>query len=181
MSAGMDFNDVIQECYLSAYQAVKQYKGRNGASFITFLKFPLRSVPGNFLGKRYKVIGNPDSLNTAVSLDDLFFGDENDTTYLDMLADPMSDSPYEDVLHSMYVESISTALESALSRLPDNQSAIIRSRYLDKKAIETRIADYKYGAGVFDYTKPWEDVISEVGISLDWAYKLHKDAIYNLR
>lgn len=143
-SAGLSFDDLVQEGYFAVDYAAKHYSAEQ-SSFTTYLNYALRSQIGKATcgehkrsvttedGRRVAVSANP--LNDCTSLD-LPVGEEGaDSTLIDFQTDPVASQAFQAAEDEIYTEELHNALEEALSQLAAKQADVVRRHYFGGKAI----------------------------------------------
>lgn len=144
-SAGLSFEDLVQEGYFAVDYAAKHYSAEQG-SFTTYLSYALlkqirTSTCGEHTrgvttedGRRVAVSANP--LNECTSLDaPLDADDEGSSTRGEIIEDPAASQAFQSAEDEIYNEELHTALEEALSQLTAKQADVVRRHYFDDKAI----------------------------------------------
>lgn len=144
-SAGMSFEDLVQEGYFAVDYSAKHYSAEQG-SFITYLSYALlkqirtatcgehtRGVTTED-GRRVAVSANP--LNECSSLDaPLDADDEGSSTRVEIIEDPAASQAFQSAEDEIYNEELHDALEEALSKLADREADVLRRRYYEDKSL----------------------------------------------
>ena len=124
---GAEFDDLCQTGFLAMLEAVRTYDPERGARFVTWLgvclKAPFLAAVGCRTERQRR-----DPIETAASLEAPIEGAE-DLTVGDMVADPLDCIAAVD--RKIYNEQLRAALDSALGRLPQEQSRAIRRRFYE--------------------------------------------------
>ena len=142
-SAGLSFDDLVQEGYFAVDYAAKHYNEEQG-SFTTYLSYALlkqirtatcgehtRGVPTED-GRRVAVSANP--LNECSSLDvRLDESDEGSSTKGETIEDPAAAQAFQQAEDGVYTEELHTALETAMTQhLTEREADVLRRRYYDE-------------------------------------------------
>lgn len=120
---GVEFDDLYQSGYIALVKAVDSYRPENGASFIGWLTFYLKTALAEAAGYRTKA-GN--ALNQAVSI---YSPLDEDTALLDTIAD--TSDRIEEAEERIYQEQLRAVLEEAISILPAETGTVIHAYYLE--------------------------------------------------
>lgn len=144
-SAGLSFEDLVQEGYFAVDYAAKHYSAEQG-SFTTYLSYALlkqirTATCGEHTrgvitedGRRVAVSANP--LNECNSLDiRLDETDEGSSTKGETIEDPAATQAFQTAEDGLYTEELHNALEEALSQLAAKQADVVRRHYFEGKAI----------------------------------------------
>lgn len=144
ISAGVEFDDIIQVCFFALCDAVKAYKADGEYNLSSYLKFPLKNHFNRLLGIKSRVKGAQcnDALNQSVSLDEPLGDSEDDTTHIDMLADPDSERAFEAVVDGMVQSELRDIFEKLISNLPERRADIMRSYFFGGKTQEQIALEY---------------------------------------
>lgn len=125
-ACGVELADLQQEGFLALLDAVQAFEPEREYKFITWLKFPLKNRCNALLGKR----GAPRLLNECGSLDEAT-GEDEDTSRLDMIADPNAGEEFESVEEREYNRQLHEALQEAMDTLQEQHRNILQWRYYD--------------------------------------------------
>jgi RNA polymerase sigma factor (sigma-70 family) len=128
-SCGVEDDDIIQIGFFALCEAVQAYKPESGYKLTTYMKYPLKTHFKVLLGERTT---KRDPLNQCNSLNELA-GDDTDTEKLDLVADPESGAPFDELEEEIFNNELHHALETAFLKLSTKQSSVIRRRYLEGK------------------------------------------------
>lgn len=145
-SAGLSFNDLVQEGYFAVDYAAKHYNEEQG-SFTTYLSYALlkqirtatcgehtRGVTTDD-GRRVAVSANP--LNECSSLDvRLDEADEGSSTKGETIEDPAASQAFQTAEDDLYTEELHNALEEALSQLAAKQADVVRRHYFEGQTLK---------------------------------------------
>lgn len=135
-SAGLSFEDLVQEGYFAVDYAAKHYSAEQG-SFTTYLSYALlkqirTATCGEHTrgvitkdGRRVAVSANP--LNECTSLDTPVGEDGSDTALGDLQEDPAAAHEFQQAENEIYNEELHAAREEALNKLADRDSARLRA------------------------------------------------------
>ena len=125
---GIEVEDLIQSGFLALVEAVGYFDPAGGYSFLSVLANCLKTAFALAGGYR---TSKRDPLNECKSLDEPIADHEGDTL-LDLQADPRD--YYEDANRKIWLEDLRGALDSALSKLPQDEAGVIISRFYRGKA-----------------------------------------------
>lgn len=145
-SAGLSFDDLVQEGYFAVDYAAKHYNEEQG-SFTTYLSYALlkqirtatcgehtRGVTTDD-GRRVAVSANP--LNECSSLDvRLDEADEGSSTKGETIEDPAATQAFQTAEDDLYTEELRNALEEALSQLAAKQADVVRRHYFEGQTLK---------------------------------------------
>lgn len=144
-SAGLSFEDLVQEGYFAVDYAAKHYSAEQG-SFTTYLSYALlkqirtatcwehtRGVTTED-GRRVAVSANP--LNECTSLDTPVGEDGSDTALGDLQEDPAATAEIQTAEDRIYTEELHAALEEALSQLAAKQADVVRRHYFEGQTLK---------------------------------------------
>lgn len=146
-SAGLSFDDLVQEGYFAVDYAAKHYNEEQG-SFTTYLSYALlkrirtatcgehtRGVTTDD-GRRVAVSANP--LNECSSLDvRLDEADEGSSTKGETIEDPAAAQAFQQAEDGVYTEELHTALETAMTQhLTEREADVLRRRYYDGQTLQ---------------------------------------------
>lgn len=137
---GVELADLRQECYPAYLQALNSFKLGENSAFTSFLHFPLKTAMRELLGIRTGR-GNKRPLDNAMSLNlPLPGGDNEDTSFLDTIADETAEQAFEDAMKGIEDEETRQALEKALGKLTEPQREVITLYFFDSLPLK-EIAD----------------------------------------
>lgn len=126
-----DYDDYYQSGFLAMVEAVESYSPDEGAVFLTWFGYYLQSAFAEVGGyRRAKDKASP--LRYAKSLD-APINDTDGLTLADSIAAPGND--YEDVEDRVFNEQLHDALESSMSKLPEQQRDTLRQRFYEDKTL----------------------------------------------
>lgn len=144
-SAGLSFEDLVQEGYFAVDYAAKHYSAEQG-SFTTYLSYALlkqirTATCGEHTrgvitedGRRVAVSANP--LNECTSLDTPVGEDGSDTALGDLQEDPAAAHEFQQAENEIYNEELHAALEEALNKLADREADVIRRHYYSGQSLK---------------------------------------------
>ena len=145
-SAGLSFEDLVQEGYFAVDYAAKHYSAEQG-SFTTYLSYALlkqirTATCGEHTrgvitedGRRVAVSANP--LNECSSLDaPLDADDEGSSTRGEIIEDPAASQAFQSAEDEIYHEELHDALEEALSKLADREADVLRRHYYNGQGLK---------------------------------------------
>lgn len=125
-ACGVELADLQQEGFLALLDAVQAFRPEQEYKFTSYLNFPLKNRCNALLGKR----GAPRPLNECGSLDETI-GEDEDTSRLDMIADPNAGEGFESVEDREYNRQLREALAQAMDTLQEKHRDILQRRYYD--------------------------------------------------
>ena len=128
-SGGVTFDDLYNAGYLALVKAAGTYKG-DKAKFTTWLAFYLQTAFAEASGYRTMRDKN-DPIRFADSLSSPVGDDDNDGTLSDLAPDPNAEALLESVEDRIFAEQLREAVRTVLDDIPDEQSIVIRKRYLE--------------------------------------------------
>lgn len=128
-SAGVTFEDLLQEGYFIIMNAARAYDPQKGFVFTSYIGFHARGCWDDMTGLRTPA-QRRTLLNHAISIETPI-GEEDDLTVGDMIADPAAEEAFEDVERRAYVSALRADIEQAIAFLPGDQQYIMRRAYLD--------------------------------------------------
>ncbi|MDL2287292.1 sigma-70 family RNA polymerase sigma factor [Eubacteriales bacterium OttesenSCG-928-G02] len=128
--AGVDDNDLKQECYTALLEAVDDYKPEKEYLFNTYLKLHCLNVFRAACGIR-TVKKLP--LNAYKSLDENIGTGENEYTLADTISDPDSEIPFNQTLDDDEYQIMKIDVQRAIDTLPKIQQDVLRGVYFQNK------------------------------------------------
>ena len=126
-NGAIDREDLYQSGYLALVAAVDSYAAERGMKFITWLALHLKTAfneASNYRSQRQRL----DPMHTAGSLNRPL-DDDDGGELLDIVADPRGLQGLQEVEERIWQEELSSALEKALTALPEAERGTIRRRY----------------------------------------------------
>ena len=128
---GIELGDLFHEGYPAMVNAVETYCQENGA-FSTWFMFYLQKAFAELMGYRTKrqkcePLNNSVSLNSPLSVSD----EPNPGELADLVTDPQSTALMEHTDETIWRNQLHTALEAALSDLPNQMAEILRAKFWD--------------------------------------------------
>lgn len=127
--------DLYQSGYLALVAAVDGYDADAGMAFIGWLALHLKTTFAEAAGYRSER-QRRDPLHKAASLSDPL-GEDAAGTLADIVEDPDSTVPFEEVENRMWAGELRAALDTALSTLTPEQADTMRRRYFQGQTLET--------------------------------------------
>lgn len=134
-AAGVTMEDLIQEGYFCVLDALQAYDSGAGYKFTTYLKYPCTNRFKAAVGLSTAQRRN-DPINCADSLNEPVSGDVEGTELLELIADPESLKPFEDVEAQIYYKQLRVALEKYLGCLSEQQAGVLRARYYGQRTLK---------------------------------------------
>lgn len=143
-SAGLSFEDLVQEGYFAVEYAAKHYSAEQGC-FTTYLGYALlHQIQKITTGEHRRIITTEDGrraelsadpLNSCISLDEHLDGeDEGSGTRGELISDPAAEIAFRAVDDDSYTQELHKALEKAIdTNLTDKQASVIRKHYFEGK------------------------------------------------
>jgi RNA polymerase sigma factor (sigma-70 family) len=129
-SSGVELDDIVQISYFALCDAVTAFPIDGEYKLLSYIKYPLLNRFHSLVGIRSS---KRDPLDQCGSLNETI-GDDENAERIDFLADPNSDAPFEAALDNLFQSELHDALETEISKLPDNRAAAIRGRYFENKS-----------------------------------------------
>jgi RNA polymerase sigma factor (sigma-70 family) len=141
-SAGQTADDFYNSCFLALVKAVESYNPESGYTLLTYCKYPMLNEFRSLMGTRSS---RRDPLNdyNNLSLDKTVSDEEGSEIYSELVEDPESLTPFEEMTDRQYTLKLRTDLEAALDTLTEREADIIRSHYF--KGIPVEQIAVKYG------------------------------------
>lgn len=125
-SAGVEKEDLIQECYFALLEAVKAYNREKPYKLTTYFNYHTKNRFNALLGFR----GKDDMLNTSVSLSTPLGDDENDIELQDSISDETAQIAFDDVDSDIYNNRLQQVLTISINeKLTDLQRQCICLMY----------------------------------------------------
>ncbi len=132
---GADVDDLAQSGYFALLSAIRDYDADSEFRFLSFLSYHLKTEFRICAGIRTKKAAfDPINLKSSVSLDEPVSSDPDGMTYADVLPDP--DDGIAAAEHKIWLEQLRSALDNALSQLPEALEETIRNRYYRGLTVE---------------------------------------------
>lgn len=143
-SAGLSFEDFVQEGYFAVEYAAKHYSAEQGC-FTTYLGYALlHQIQKITTGEHRRIITTEDGrraelsadpLNSCISLDEhLDSEDEGSGTRGELISDPAAEMAFQAVDDDSYTRELHNALENALCKLTEKKASTIRRHYFEGKS-----------------------------------------------
>lgn len=156
-NAGLTLEDFDQESFFAVQAAAKAYNPSKGA-FSTLLGYYVQNQINKAVfgehsrtitaedGREVRVSANP--LNDCTSLDIPLNADDGGSDTLgDLQSDPAASAAMQAAEDTVYNEELHAALEEALNKLADRESAVIRRHYYDGQSLKEIGTEYGVSAG----------------------------------
>lgn len=126
-SAGITFDDLIQQAYLILCKAIEMYK-LGEYKFITYygktlLYGYLRLISHN----RKKALNYCTSLNVSLDSDD-----DNSDTLIDLTPDPNGEAEIDKTIEAEYQRELKRDIQSVLNTLPNIERDVIHERFWNR-------------------------------------------------
>lgn len=145
-SAGLSFEDLVQEGYFAVDYAATHYSTEQG-SFTTYLHYALlRQIRAATCGEHMRRVTTEDGrvvavsanpLNECSSLDlRLDETDEGSSTKGETIEDPAATQAFQTAEDDLYTEELHNALEEALSQLAAKQADVVRRHYFEGQSLK---------------------------------------------
>lgn len=120
---GAEIEDLVQVGFFALMKAVDAYK--SGYAFLTYLGYYLKNEFRALAKMRYLGWQN-NTIYQAVSLDNMI---NEDTCFIDMLADPDADRFVSEIVEEEYQSQLKKALADVFPLLTDRQREVIDGLY----------------------------------------------------
>ena len=153
VQCGLSFDDLMQECYFVLIDATAAYDSSSGYQFTTYIHYPMQNRFNALLGYRR---GRRSPLDDCKTLNSTETEDE-DIELLDIIPDPDSEKPFEQIDHADYVSRLHVDLDAAMQRKLNDQQRNV-------------IFDYYYAA------VPKSEIAEKYGISVDKVYSVLRNS-----
>ena len=145
-SAGLSFEDLVQEGYFAVDYAAKHYSAEQG-SFTTYLSYALlKQIRTATCGEHARVIATKDGRRVAVSANPLNEcssldvrldeTDEGSSTKGETIEDPAATQAFQTAEDDLYTEELHNALEEALSHLAAKQADVVHRHYFEGRTLK---------------------------------------------
>ena len=129
VSAGVTFDDLMQESYFAIEKAARQYDSARGSKFTACLTYAVMNTFFTAIGMR-TARGRKDLLSRADSLDRPVSEDEpGRITFGDTVPDEAAAQPFEDVEEKLWIQQLHAVLDECLDTIPKEEAYAIRARY----------------------------------------------------
>ena len=132
--SGVETSDLVQAGYLAMVAAVQTFDPAKGMLFLGWMIFYLKSAFLEAAGRKTGRQMN-DAFHTALSLDKPT-DEDGKTTLGDLVLDPDSLQPFEDVEDAIWRAEVRGALNKAIARLPEAQGAVVEQRYFQGRTLK---------------------------------------------
>lgn len=131
-SAGVMFDDLLQESYFAVLVAIRAYNPRSGYKFLTYLNYPLMNVLNEIVG--YRTVAQQNSpLNSSVRFEKPLKGADN-VLMGDVIPDKYNNI---DILERhLYNEQLHNDLIWCMNNLSDDERGILFAKYFANKSID---------------------------------------------
>lgn len=127
---GVTWEDIEQTFYLVIADAVQRFDPQAGASFATFLTYPVKQHFFDMLGWHTQKQKH-DPLAQAVSLDEPITHEGDKVARGALVPNTAAAQALEQVEQNIYTEQLHQTLETCLSTLDEQQAQAVRCRYFD--------------------------------------------------
>lgn len=127
---GVEVDDLINTGYIALVEAVEGYDAEKGL----FLNWYLFYLKKHFLICYGLKTVKRDALNYSGSIDVPIT--EDGGTLRDIIGDPASSDPFDEVEDEVCRAQLRAAIEEALTEIPENYSIVLRLRFLEGKTLE---------------------------------------------
>jgi len=122
---GLEYDDLLQCCYLALYRAVEAYQEEKGYKLTAYLAHSMRRVLRDYTnidGREECPI--MDSLNRPIEQEDA------DAAELgELIPDPAASAAFEDAVEREYTRQLHDDLEACLEQIEPEPAQVIRLRY----------------------------------------------------
>lgn len=138
---GFTPDDLMQECYFVLVDAVAAFDSGSGFKLSSYFHYPVQKRFNALLGYRRR---RKEPLNACNSIDASLADVNDDFDLLDVIPDPDSDQPFEQIIHDDYTARLHIDLEAAMRRkLNEQQKNIVYDYYFT--VLPVNIIGEKYG------------------------------------
>lgn len=140
VQCGLSFDDLMQECYFVLIDATAAYDSGSGYRFTTYIHYPMQNRFNALLGYRR---GHRRPLNDCRTLNSTETEDE-EFELLDIIPDPDSKKPFEQVEHADFISRLHVDLDAAMQRKLNEQQRNVIYDFYYAAVPKSEIAD-RYG------------------------------------
>jgi RNA polymerase sigma factor (sigma-70 family) len=135
--AGQTAEDYYNVCYFAMRYGVEQYDPERGFKLISFMTFPLLNEFNLLLGRKTR---RRNVLNDCLSLD--VTAEDGETPYIEIIEDPESLTPFEEMSDKQDTLILRAELKAALDTLPEREADIIRTHFFKGVPVEQTAERY---------------------------------------
>lgn len=126
--AGMEREDLKQECYFGFLGALRAFDPASGNKFTSYLNYPVWNACADALGIRGGRRMKPRAVSLQSPLDD-----EDGGELQDLVEDKAATKPLEDVEDQAFCDQLRETLEKLLDGIDARQALTLRARYFEGK------------------------------------------------
>lgn len=155
---GLEVDDLYQEGFLAIHRAVKGFEPAKNVLFLTYASYRLKCQFFDVC-KMHSTGWEKNTAYQTISLDEPIDSAENETTFVDLLADEADLETT--VIEQVFNERLSQDLETAMTRLTERQAYIITERYSNELSLS--------------------EIARQVGVTKAVICKSHTSALANLK
>ena len=130
---GVDYDDLVQECYFAMVEAVEAFDPESGLKFTSYLNFPIKKRLNAISNNRTSRQKNDPTLS-CTSLD-IEVGAEGDCPLGELIPDETARIPFEAIEQQDWNRALQEAIETVLDTLTENQQEVIRLRFYEDKSL----------------------------------------------
>ena len=140
-NCGADLEDLEQECYFAFLEAIEEYAPEKGYSFVSFLKYPIKSRGACLLGIRNGAGKNNKPLDNSFSLDaPISENEESPLNYIDLVEDQTAQQAFEEAVQRIADDQTRAVLSKALQKLSERERGVIIKEFFEGMT-QKQIAD----------------------------------------
>lgn len=132
---GVELSDIESSCYAVFLAALDAYKPDSSTLFISYFRYPFKTVTQELLGIRTEG-GRQEPLNNCDSLDRLIDPEDGEGATLgEFIPDPVSSSLEDDVLEGLNREQEALAVREAVAALPKQTRRVVELYFFENKSL----------------------------------------------
>ena len=137
-ASGVTQEDLMQECFMALYCAVKAFDAAQGYKLLTYVNFHIKNRFNEITGRRRR---QPDPLNNCASLD-APISDDSESTLVELQADEKAEQDFISSDEKIFNRELHEALEQAMQQsLTPDEADILKRLYYNGEYL-TDIAKY---------------------------------------
>jgi RNA polymerase sigma factor (sigma-70 family) len=140
-SAGQSADDLFNSCFLALLKAVEIFDPKSGYTFLTYCRYPMLHEFRVLMGIRSRHREPLNDFNN-LSLDETVSDEEGSKIYSELVEDPESLTPFEEIIDRQYILTLRADLEAALDTFTEREADIIRNHYFEGVPVEQIVVKY---------------------------------------
>ncbi|MDR0986521.1 MAG: sigma-70 family RNA polymerase sigma factor [Ruminococcus sp.] len=154
--AGQTAEDFYNACFFAMVNAVESFDPESGYTYLTYTNYHILNEFRSLIGIKLK---RRNPLDDSSSLDET--AQDGETAYIELIEDPESLEPFEEIAEREDTLMLRAELEAAIDTLPEREADIIRRHYFE---------------GI-----PVEQIAERIGVSRKRGYDLERRGLDSLR